>query len=123
MKHKFIIPERIPGLNSSDGLMREHYRAAAVRKDRYVQYIASQRRPGACPLLPGMVRVTYIGYRIILMDWDNHCASFKHIGDALVACGIITDDNPRIIGEFRPLQIKVASKKEERAEIIVEEIK
>lgn len=31
-------------------------------------------------------------------DWDNLAASFKHIIDGLVACKVIVDDSPAVIG-------------------------
>jgi hypothetical protein len=46
------------------------------------------------------------------MDWDNLCASFKVIGDALVANGIIEDDNPEIVVEFRPHWRKAKNNKD-----------
>lgn len=69
----------------------------------------------------GAVVITYARYTNKQMDWDNHCASFKHIGDALVKAGIIKDDNPKIIIEFIPKQFKVKTREEERTLIIIED--
>ena len=42
----------------------------------------------------------------------------KHLGDSLVNCGIIKDDNPKIIKEFIPIQIKVKKKEEENLDLV-----
>jgi hypothetical protein len=55
------------------------------------------------------------------MDWDNFAASFKHIGDSLVAAGVIIDDKPSIIIQFLPQQIK-SKIKEQRVEIIITDL-
>ena len=116
---RIVIPERIPGLNGNDGLMREHFRAAAKRKQDYEWYVLEQAGNVAHP---GPVRITYTCKRLVLMDWDNHCASFKHIGDALVSAGVIIDDKPSIVVEFIPKQIKVKHRHEQAAEIIIEDL-
>ena len=41
------------------------------------------------------------------MDWDNAAGSFKLVGDALVQCGILEDDNPKVIKEFAVEQERV----------------
>ena len=56
------------------------------------------------------------------MDWDNFSASFKHIGDALVKAGVIQDDNPQIIVDFLPKQVKVSKRKQQRVEIIIKDV-
>ena len=80
MKTRIVISERVPGLNGDDGLIREHYRPAKIRKDRYHIMCLSQRNIRH----KGRVTVHFIRHTIELMDWDNMCASFKHIGDSLV---------------------------------------
>ena len=54
----------------------------------------------------GKVTIQFIGYKSVLMDWDNFCSSFKHIGDALVKSKIIIDDKPSVVIQFIPQQIK-----------------
>lgn len=116
-KSTYIIKENIPGLNGGDGLMREHFHQAKRRKNGYYATILGQSKTQE--KYKGQVRITYTCYRSVLMDWDNHCASFKHIGDALVDAGVITDDKPAVIVEFRPLQVK-CKRIEQRAVIIIE---
>ena len=47
------------------------------------------------------------------MDWDNHCASFKHVGDSLKDCGVIIDDNPKIVTQFVPYQFQIKMAEQE----------
>jgi hypothetical protein len=56
------------------------------------------------------------------MDWDNFAASFKHIGDSLVAAGVIVDDKPAIVTEFLPNQIKISKRDQQRIEVIIEDV-
>ena len=107
-----------PGLNGSAGLIRQHFRNAAKLKERLIWDVKSQRRG---PTISQPVRVTYTRYTASLMDWDNACASFKHIGDALTAAGVLADDSPKIIAEFLPRQVK-CKRDEQRTEILIEKI-
>jgi len=118
MKKHIRLPYLTPGLNGPDGLMRQHFRDAARIKDRLTWEIRAQK---SGPTIGYPVRVVYTRYTATLMDWDNACASFKHIGDALTAAGILADDNPKIIAEFLPRQIK-CRRTEQRTEITIEEI-
>ena len=118
MSERIHLPYLMPGLNGSDGLIRQHFRDAAKLKERLAWEIRAQRR-GVTIAQP--VRVTYTRYTASLMDWDNACASFKHIGDALIAAGILADDSPKIIAEFLPRQVK-CKRAEQRTEILIETI-
>lgn len=109
MKAIFKLTCKVPGLNGSDGLIREHYRKAKERKVRYLILLLHQNQTR----FKGKVEITYTRYTTRLMDWDNHCASFKHLGDALVKIGIIEDDNPNIIVKFDPKQVRVKHRIEE----------
>ena len=100
---------KVPGLNGSEGLIREHFMNAKKRKDKYLILFLQQNQPK----IKGKVKITYTRFTTRLMDWDNHCASFKHLGDALVKLGTIEDDNPKIVVIFDPKQVKVKTKKEE----------
>lgn len=117
METRILINEVIPGLNGSDGLMQEHYRNAIKRKERYIWLVKSQTMNKHL----GAVSIDYIGYKSAFMDWDNFCASFKHLGDALVSCGVISDDNPKIVQDFKVRQIK-CKKIEQRVEIIIKDL-
>lgn len=114
----FILPFITPGLNGPDGLMRQHFHKTKPLKDKLTALILSQRPRGHC-VITAPCRVTYIRHTSTLMDWDNACASFKHIGDALVAAKIIVDDNPTVLAEFIPKQIK-CKRKEHKTQIIIE---
>ena len=109
----FTLKTRVPGLNGDDGLIREHFMKAKKRKTLYQKLLKEQNQPQ----ISGQVRVIFTRYATRLMDWDNHGASFKHLGDALVKLGIIEDDNPTTIQTFLPKQIKVDKKIEEKITI------
>lgn len=112
-----IIPGIVDGMNGKNGLIRENYHAAKAKKQKYAYMIRSQTRNRH----PGKVSICYIGYKSVLMDWDNFAASFKHIGDALVKTGVIKDDNPEIVRPFKIMQIKTP-RKEQRVEIIIKDL-
>jgi len=107
-----------PGLNGSKGLMREHWAKKMKIKAGYVA------RLHALKITPihGPVKLIYIRHTSSFMDWDNTCASFKRLGDALVKAGIIKDDSPKIITEFIPKQIK-CKRKDQHTEIVIVPIK
>ena len=84
------IPGLIPGLNGSDGLMRSHWSNVKKAKKMYSLIIMSQK--DRILQHKGKVSIMYTGFKSILMDWDNFCSSFKHIGDCLKYCKIIKDD-------------------------------
>jgi len=117
MKTVIEIKGVIPGLNGSDGLIREHWATAKKNKTKYLYLIRSQTKNRH----KGAVRIQYIGYKSILMDWDNFAASFKHIGDSLVDSKVIVDDKPDIIVDFIPFQ-KKCSRKEQKIVVIIEDV-
>lgn len=118
---KFSLPYLTPGLNGKDGLIRQHFHGAGKSKERITWDIRAQRPAGVKPIAQP-VRVIYTRYTSHLMDWDNACASFKHIGDALQSAGVLADDSPEVIAEFIPRQVK-CKMKERRTEIEIELLK
>lgn len=118
----FYIPYLTPGLNGPDGLMREHKYIGKVKKRKQDLYYLLRDQKNKMKLLKinEPVKVTFIRYCLQYMDWDNACASFKHIGDALVKSNVLSDDNPGIIQDFVPKQVKVKHQKEQRIEVIIE---
>lgn len=117
METVIIIEGLIAGLNGSDGLMQEHYSKGIKKKKKYQAIIRSQTRNRHL----GQVSITYIGYKSVLMDWDNFAASFKYIGDSLVKTKVIVDDNPKIVRPFIVQQIK-CKRKDQRVEIIIKDL-
>jgi hypothetical protein len=93
------IPEVAPMLNGSGGLKNMHYRNYMKLRDRWIAII----REMTSVRIIGKVHLTYIRSSVQAPDWDNLCASFKPIGDALVENGVIQDDNPKIIETFTPI--------------------
>ena len=106
------------GLNGSEGLMRQHYRKRKKKQTKYNLLIKAQTKNRHL----GRVSVTYKTYTTRFKDWDNYGASFKFLGDALVHNKIIVDDSPKYITPFVPIQVKVKTKKEQRVEIVIEDI-
>lgn len=95
------LPILVPGINR---LLRMHW---AVRKKMQSALVATIEEQYDCELIEGPVIVEYTRRSIRLMDWDNAAGSFKLVGDALVQCGILSDDNPKVITEFRVEQERV----------------
>ena len=116
MRTELTIEGIVHGMNGKHGLIREHFHAAKKKKEQYKALFLSQTQNRHV----GRVKITFVGYKAYLMDWDNFAASFKHLGDALVQAGIIKDDNPKIIVEFCPVQIK-CKKIEQKVKIIIED--
>lgn len=106
----------MPGLNGSDGLLREHWSKRKTRKDKLILMLKSVIKDR--PKYKDVV-VTYERHSCRAMDWDNHCASFKIIGDAMVEAGILLDDSPTIIKEFIPKWFKVDKKNLEKTVVIL----
>lgn len=108
--------ELFPSLNKT---LREHFAVRAKRKEKlcwHVKYQTKNKHVGA-------VKVEMIFRAVRLRDWDNLVGgSFKGIGDALVSCGVIIDDNPKIVRELIPKQERVAHKNEERLIVKIEDI-
>ncbi len=119
-KSILTINELIPGLNGDKGLMRSHWTKIKKTKQHYKHIISTHLQNGSIHRHPGKVKITYTGHKSILMDWDNFCASFKHIGDALVDSKIIIDDKPSIVVQFAPQQIK-CKRKEQKVVITIED--
>lgn len=115
------IPGIVAGLNGSKGLMRGHWSNTKKQKDLYCQIIKDELTAGKLRRHEGKVKVTYIGYKSALMDWDNFCASFKHIGDSLVKQKIIKEDNPKIVVEFIPKQMK-CKRIDQKVIVIIQDI-
>ena len=111
----FILNKLVPGMNGSDGLLREHWTNRKKRKLKYMNIFRSQVK---C-IYKGTVSIDYVRYCCRFMDWDNMGASFKCVGDALVGLGILGDDGPEVIRYFRLEQKKVHRRCEEMVEIII----
>jgi hypothetical protein len=106
------------GLNGHEGLIRQHWTKRKKKQAKYNLLIKAQAKNKHL----GRVSVTYKTYTTRFKDWDNYGASFKLLGDALVHNKIIVDDSPKYIVPFIPIQEKVKTKKEQRIELIIEDI-
>lgn len=115
----FSIKELAPGLNDKNGLLREHWRKRKKRKEVWINRIDALIPREIREHLPIKVpvEVVYTRHCTKFMDWDNACASFKLIGDALVHAGILSDDSPEIINKFTPTQEKCNKRDQQRTTI------
>ena len=103
----------LPGINR---LLRMHW---AVRKKLQAALVQHIQDNYDCQPIEGPVIVEYTRRSIRLMDWDNACGSFKLLGDALVQCGILEDDNPSVIAEFNPDQEKVSKRVDQGFRLVI----
>jgi hypothetical protein len=109
------IPDTAPMLNGDKGLMRMHYRSYMKLKDKWVLLIRSV----TSAKLQGRVSIDYYRSSVIAPDADNLCASFKPIGDALVANGVIEDDSFKVVSRFSAHWMKATNNKDKRTVIII----
>lgn len=115
------IPGIVAGLNGSKGLMRAHWSTVKKQKDLYRQIVRDHFKSNKVRQHEGMVKITYTGYKSLFCDWDNFVSSFKHIGDSLVKEGVIVEDNPKIVVEFIPKQIK-CKRSEQKVVVIIQDV-
>lgn len=97
MTQSFFIPELPPMLNGKGGLLRMHWGQRKKLNEKWVWLIRAQRLHKHS----GRVIVEFTRVSARRADLDNIAASFKPIGDALVKCGIVQDDNSGVITELR----------------------
>lgn len=116
-----IIPGIVDGLNGSKGLIRGHWSQREKIKSVFIAMITENLIRGKMRKHSGKVVIEYIGYKSVLMDWDNYCSSFKLIGDALVECGVMVDDKPSIVKKFIPSQIK-CKRVEQKVVVIIKDL-
>lgn len=112
------IPRVAPGLNGSGGLKNLHFQAYRKLRDSWTLQIRSV----TSDKFLGKVSIDYTRSSVVAMDWDNLSASFKVIGDALVANQIITDDNPNVVVAFRPHWRKAKNNKDLKTIITITEL-
>jgi hypothetical protein len=114
-----VLPRLLAGLNGDKGLKRQHF--YDYRKDLIV--LQWELKAMRIPCFIGKkVSIVYERHETHPMDWDNHCASFKMIGDALVKLRILDDDSPEIIKTFTPAKKKVHRDSEIKTIVIIEVI-
>jgi Holliday junction resolvase RusA-like endonuclease len=112
------IPEVMPGLNGSDGLINENRWNKKKRQDRCFGLIKAQKPRKH----EGKVIIEYTRASVIAPDWDNLSASFKHWGDALVKAGVIQDDKPTVVLNFYPKWEKAKNHKSAKTIIKIMDI-
>jgi hypothetical protein len=118
MKQRLEFDFVTPTLNGKNGLIREHFHAKKKRQTAIKWAIISEK-PNKHK---GKVIITYTRASVVAPDWDNLCASFKHWGDGLVSSGVIKDDKPSIIVEFKPRWEKAKNNKSVYTIIEIEDV-
>ena len=95
----FELTVMIPGLPKLPNTLRmAHWRTRATHTKEwkmYVHYCTYGRRPEK-PL--EKAKLTFTRCSTTEPDFDNLAMSFKPVMDGLVECGILVDDNPKIVG-------------------------
>lgn len=105
-----------PGMNGDEGLIRENHWKYTARRNDYITLIKSKN------IIPyaGDVTISYERHSTKMLDWDNLGASFKCWGDALEKAGVIKDDSPKTIREWRTQNVKVDSFSKIKTRIVID---
>lgn len=72
------------------------------------------------PAFNSRVSITIVSFRMRLADSDG--ISGKAAIDGLVHAGVIRDDSPQYVEEVRYRQVKVATKEQQKTQIIIEAV-
>ncbi len=73
--------------------------------------------------IAGPVRLHYTEYYArVPKDLTNQAGAFKIIEDQIVRMGVLDDDCPEIVTEIKYHQIKVATMKEQRCKVEIEQL-
>jgi len=98
VKHQFVIPGRMPGLNEIIGVARANRFASASQKHKWTAVCAKAAREAAIPAIARPVRVRICWFEPnVRRDPDNIEAAVKFILDGLVEAGILEDDGQKNI--------------------------
>lgn len=102
MSQKFVIDGRLMGLNEyvnrNRASARKGNRAKREQTELVAAYVRRARlKPMDGPIEVGVCWVEGKARNGLVRDEDNILVGLKFILDALVECGIIPDDNPRVV--------------------------
>jgi hypothetical protein len=95
---------------SANVLLKMHFTERSKIRDK-AQWLFKEQ---GIVQFKGPVKIRFIRYAVKLMDWDNFGISGKKFFDGMVRCGIIEDDNPKIVREFQPEQYRVKHFEEQK---------
>jgi hypothetical protein len=102
-----------PSLNGNDGLIRMHWRKYMEVRDQWqnrIWYNLSLEQRQFFQqhhFIQCVITYTRRTTHRTGMDWVNLAASVKIPEDALVRCGILSDDNPNVVQYELPHQVHV----------------
>ena len=122
MTTTLVINEVVKGLNGRRGLMNTHWSVLHKLKRKYQLLFMSQTRNKH----KGHVEVKMTRYYagLPMDESDNLPSTAKLLMDAAKKAGIIADDSPQFLklAEGYPKQVKVATRKEQRTEIVITDV-
>ena len=115
MKQTLKIDELPPSLNK---WQRMHWGKRKKVKEKWIWLIKEQKPK----FHSGSVRITFTRVSTRMMDFDNIGGSFKPIGDALTKCGVIEDDNPKVVESLTLFWEKSKKQKDQHVIIEIEDV-
>lgn len=101
---KLVIDGRLPSLNDYTSACRSTswYKGAKMKEDAEAQIIGAIHSQLRGVRFPGPVYITFTWIEPnSKRDLDNVCFAKKFILDALVKCGVLTNDNRKHVTGFR----------------------
>ena len=122
MRQSFEVPGKLPGLNDYVTACRSNpYKGAKAKKDAQELVEWAIRGAGLKPMRPPVeVRFTWVEPDM-RRDKDNISSAKKYVLDALVACGVIGDDNWKWIAGSLP-DLYMVNKGNPRVVVELEEV-
>src|SRR5690554_3772809 len=118
MRQTIVINELPPMLNGDNGLKRMHWATYRKVRDAWTWLIRSKKPQKHS----GRVEIAFIRYSTARPDWDNLYASFKVVGDALQAAGVIRGDSMDDIVSLDASWKRASKRKYQRTKIIIEDV-
>lgn len=110
MKKQYVLELKIDTLPSNQMNSRKSWRGnhkEGLHWDSLIHFHTIGKRPKQ-PLR--RAKLTLVRHSARSLDWDNLAATWKHPVDALVTCGILSDDAWSVIGLPTIDQVKAPMK-------------
>jgi len=107
-------------LRSLNDYMRDHYkpRNAYFKSVKLNVFTSTIGRRPPVPLTCADIKLTRFHWRFL--DWDGAVGSMKPLVDGLVECGVLADDDHKVLERWDVTQMK-CKKGESRVEVVVTE--
>ena len=114
-----------PSLNGNDGLIRMHWRKYIEVRDQWENRIWYNLSPEQRQFfqhhhfIQCVITYTRRTTHRTGLDWVNLAASVKIPEDALVRCGILSDDNPDVVRYELPRQVHVPHREQQGIQLLL----